>query len=91
MKDLQSTGEIFRLGATEIARLVKKREISCREAVSAHLDRIDQVNERVNAVVKVLSDRALEQADELDRRIGCSSDNRPAIRRWSRAGCCRDY
>lgn len=69
MKELYSTSEIFRLGATEIARLVKTREISCREAVSAHLDRIAQVNDRVNAVVKVLAEQALERADELDRRI----------------------
>ncbi len=69
MKELKRTGEIFRLGAADIVRLVKKREISCRESVSAHLDRIAQVNERVNAVVQVLSEQALEQADELDRRI----------------------
>lgn len=69
MEHLESTSEIFRLGAAEIAGLVKKREISCRESVSSHLDRIARVNGRVNAVVKILAEQALEQADELDRRI----------------------
>lgn len=69
MEPLKSSSEIFRLGAAEIAGLVKKCEISCRESVSAHLDRIARVNGGVNAVVKVLSEQALEQADEMDRRI----------------------
>jgi amidase len=77
MKQVQNTDEIFRLGATEIARLVKKRVISCREAVAAHLDRIGQVNEHVNAIVKVLSEQALEQADGLDSRIARGESTGP--------------
>ncbi len=70
MRYLDNKEEIIRLGATELVRMIKKREISCRETVFAHLDRIAQVNEYVNAVVKVLPEQALDQADELDRKIG---------------------
>ena len=47
--------ELWQLSAGELARLIREREASSREVVDAHLDRIDAVNGRVNAIVEVLA------------------------------------
>jgi len=61
--------EIWRLGAGEIVSAIAKKEISCREAVSAHLDRIEAVNPKINAVTVMLAGEALRAADELDHNL----------------------
>ncbi len=50
------------------AELVRTGGISSVELVRAHLEQIAEVNPRLNAVIEVLSDRALEEAREADRR-----------------------
>src|SRR4029077_4117389 len=57
---------------TELAASVRSGEISARELVQASLDRIDEVNPKVNAFVDVFTDEALAEAD----RIG-ADDPRP--------------
>lgn len=56
-------------GAAEIAQAVRSGEISAEQAVNAHLERIAQVNGRVNALTVVFAERARELADKLDRAI----------------------
>ncbi|MET0863472.1 MAG: amidase [Nakamurella sp.] len=63
--------ELHYLPATELARLLRAKQVSAREVVTAHLRRIDEVNPRVNAIVTLTAERALEQAfaqDELAAR-----------------------
>ncbi len=43
--------ELWRLSATQLAGLIRSREVSAREATQAALDWLDQVNPRINAVV----------------------------------------
>jgi Asp-tRNA(Asn)/Glu-tRNA(Gln) amidotransferase A subunit family amidase len=50
-----------------LAAAVAAREVSAREVVRAHLDRIAAVGPRVNAVVALDEERALARAGELDR------------------------
>ena len=47
--------------ATKLAELIRKREVSPVEVMKAHLDRIEVVNPRVNAIVTI-ADGALESA-----------------------------
>lgn len=61
--------ELWGLGASELAAAIGERRASSREAVQAYLDRIEAINPRVNAVVRVLADEALQAADEADRRL----------------------
>ena len=56
------------LPAVEQARLVRSGALSAREAVEAHLERIDAENPAVNAVVTVVGARALRDAAEADAR-----------------------
>src|SRR3954466_12941157 len=58
--------ELWRRGAGELAELIAAREVSSREVVQAHLDRIEAVNPHLNAVVLVLADEALAAADAAD-------------------------
>jgi amidase len=53
--------------ATELARLIRAREVSSREVIEAHLARIDEVNGAVGAVTVPLRASALAAADACDR------------------------
>ena len=41
------------LPASRLAELVRAREVSAAEVLAAHLDRLEEVNPRLNAVVQV--------------------------------------
>ena len=58
-----SAAELCFLSATELARRIRTREVSCREVMEAHLARIKRVNPQVNAIVTLLAERGLERAD----------------------------
>ena len=55
------TKEIIYSDATKLAELIRVREVSPVEVMKAHLDRIEAVNSKVNAVVTI-SDEALQSA-----------------------------
>jgi len=61
--------EIFYTPATELTRLMRDRELSAREVVQAHLDRIERVNTEVNAIVTLTAERAMEEARAADERL----------------------
>lgn len=66
--------ELWRLGAADLATLIRTKEVKSREVVSAHLDRIAAVNPKVNAVTVVLADAALAAADAADRAVAAGSE-----------------
>ncbi|HEX5590477.1 MAG TPA: amidase [Candidatus Limnocylindrales bacterium] len=69
--------ELWRLGAAELATLIRAGEVSSREVVEAHLRRIEAVNATVNAVTVVLADRAIEAAEAADRAVAAAGDLPP--------------
>src|SRR3954468_24793323 len=56
------------LDATRLAALLRTRELSSVEVVQARLDRIAEVDPRVNAIV-TLADRALDDARAADAAV----------------------
>ncbi|WP_182904716.1 amidase [Microbispora sp. H13382] len=58
--------ELADLTATEMAALLRAREVSAVELTEACLRRIDETNPRVNAVVTLTAERALDQAARAD-------------------------
>jgi amidase len=55
-------GELYYRTAVDLVRLLRAKEVSAREVVAAHLDRIEAVNPAVNAIVTLTADRAMHQA-----------------------------
>ena len=54
--------------ATEIARAIRERIVTCEEVVEAHLARIDEVNPGINALVTP-NPRAREEARAMDAAV----------------------
>jgi amidase len=54
------------LSAVELSRLIRSGEVSAREVLDAHLDRIDQRNGSINAVVSIDEEGAREAAAAAD-------------------------
>jgi len=58
--------ELWRLSASEIASRIAKREISATEVTEHSLQRLQQVNPQINAVVQQMPDAALASAGAVD-------------------------
>jgi aspartyl-tRNA(Asn)/glutamyl-tRNA(Gln) amidotransferase subunit A len=65
----ENTNAIYYKDATELAALIRTKQLSSREVVQAHLDRIRAVNPKVNAIVTLLADDALKGADAADKAV----------------------
>jgi amidase len=55
--------------AAKIAEAIRSREISCEEVIRAHIARIEEVNTKLNAVIQLCFDRAIEEASAADRAL----------------------
>ena len=60
------TADLCFLPAVELARLLRSREISARQVLIAHLEQIERVNPKVNAIVTLVAEQALAEADSRD-------------------------
>jgi amidase len=70
--------DLCALGGRELATLIRARKVSAREVMAAHLDRINQRNPTLNAIVaKLDDDECLALADEADRRLARGDDVGP--------------
>src|SRR5262245_61515888 len=58
--------ELCFLTASELAARIRKRQVSAREVMAAHLAQIERVNPKVNAVVTLVADRAMADAARAD-------------------------
>ena len=69
---MQTTIPLTRLGAAELAGSIAAGDVSAREAVDAHIARIEEVDERLNALVLPRFEDARQEADAADaaRRRG---------------------
>ena len=59
------------MSAVEMARLIRAKKLSAREALTAHLTQIERVNPKVNAIVTLvpeLASAAAAKADEMQAR-----------------------
>jgi amidase len=66
--------QLWEVSAGRLAALVRRREVSAREAVQGALDRLDAVNGAINAVVEHRPDEALAAAGAIDARIKDGED-----------------
>jgi len=68
---------IYFSSATALARAIKEKKVSSEEVVTAFLDRINEVNPKLNAVVQLVAGEALEEAKEADRILEKGTDTGP--------------
>src|SRR4051794_1161411 len=62
------TTDLIHTDATELAELIRTGRVSSVEVVQAHLDRIEAINPKLNAVV-TLADGALDAARAADEKL----------------------
>lgn len=68
---------IYYKDATELAALIRTKQLSSREIVQAHLDRIAAVNPKVNAIVTLMAEDALQSADAADKAVASGAELGP--------------
>src|SRR5437762_11221239 len=60
--------DLCNLSATELAARIRRKDVSAREVMSAHLARIERVNPKINAIVTLVADRAMADAAKADEQ-----------------------
>ncbi len=65
---MQENELVFKSGR-ELARLVRRKQISPVEVVGAFLDRIEELNPKVNSFITILRDEALAKARRAEGEI----------------------
>ena len=69
--------ELVFLSTSRMAELIRQKEISSEELVRAHLERIEAVNPRINAVIHMVADGALQEARTRDAETARGILGRP--------------
>ncbi|MEX2196478.1 MAG: amidase [Thermoleophilaceae bacterium] len=65
--------------ATELARAIGEREITAREAVEAHIELLERVQPRMNALAAERFDAARDEADAADARVASGEIDLPPL------------
>ncbi|KAJ1952151.1 Fatty-acid amide hydrolase 2 [Linderina pennispora] len=72
-KDPRSSLDIYnpilQHSATELARMIRTGEVTSRQVVAAYIERIKQVNPLVNGLVADRFDKAIEDAEAVDKLV----------------------
>jgi amidase len=61
--------ELYFLTAVELAEKIRAREVSAKEVMEIHLNQIERVNPKVNAIVTYLPEQAMEGASAADEML----------------------
>jgi amidase len=61
--------DVCEMSAVEMARLLRTKQVSAREVLQAHLDRIERINPLVNAVVTLVPEQAIAAASRADEAL----------------------
>ena len=61
--------------ARELAAAIRRRDVSAREVVGRHLERIERLNPRLNAIVSLRAEEALAEAGAADRRAAHDAES----------------
>src|ERR1051326_2643381 len=61
--------DLWKWSATDLARAIRGRDISAREATQSALDRVHAINPKLNAIVDLMADDALAAAGKADAAL----------------------
>jgi amidase len=65
----QAQSELCEMDAVELAARLKRKQVSAREVMSAHLTQIERVNLKVNAIVTLVAEQAMAGAAKADDAV----------------------
>jgi len=60
---------LYQKSATELAKMLRSKEVSAEEICKSHIERIHSTDEAVGSFISTRFDKALESAREVDRKI----------------------
>ena len=66
--------DLYTLTAHEIRDMIKEKKISSKEATQSAINRINQVEDKIESYVTVLPDEAIAQAEAIDAKIAKGED-----------------
>ncbi len=69
--------ELIQLSAASQAEQIRSRKVSARELVSAHLHRVDTIDDNIGAYLNLDRERALARADAIDDALSRGEDCGP--------------
>ena len=64
----EAPDQLCDLSAIELAARMRRKDLSAREVMTAHLARIERLNPRVNAIVTLVAERAMADAARADEQ-----------------------
>ena len=68
---------LWQWSVTALAKAIREKQVSSREVVRAHLERIAKVNGKVNALTVILEESALAEARAADERLAAGHEVGP--------------
>ena len=68
--------ELYQMTLHETRRLLDKKEICSKDLVSSVLERIENIDSRINAYITIAKDTALKQAEAADEKMAFQSEYR---------------
>src|SRR4030042_1649172 len=71
--------ELLTMSVKEMARRIRAGELSPKEALEAHLGRMEEVNPAINAVVVKRFAEARKEAQAAEERLAKNRDDLPAL------------
>lgn len=79
MATATASRELTQRSALELAAAIRSREVSSRDVVEAHIERLERVNPQINALVVERFTAAREEADAADSRVAAGDDALPPL------------
>ena len=69
MSERGKVTRIVNMSAFDMTAAMRNKQVSAREVMEAHLDQIERINPKVNAIVTLEVEQALKSADDADERL----------------------
>ena len=73
------TTEITRLPASELARLIRRKQLSPVEIMDAYLRRVEQIDPLIRAFASLEADRAMASARQAEKDLMCQQTFQPLL------------
>jgi len=71
--------ELLKMSTVELAGKIKNGELSPTKLLETHIERINEVNPKINAVVQTRFDQAREEAEECEKKLEAGETDLPPL------------